>query len=108
MDLPARFEVCGTCDGLGKHVNPNIDREAYVKQLKESGVDPLTLAQMLEGDWDAVAGTADAADRPRVLLKAAKAALRLRDPDGAAKRIDAIAMATEVGISQPSTRTAHR
>jgi phage terminase large subunit-like protein len=36
--------------------NPNIDREEYVKTLKESGIDPLTLDQLLKGDWDAVAG----------------------------------------------------
>lgn len=36
--------------------NPNIDRESYITQLKESGIDPLTLAQLLKGDWDAVAG----------------------------------------------------
>lgn len=26
VDFPAKFEVCGTCEGRGKHVNPNIDR----------------------------------------------------------------------------------
>lgn len=36
--------------------NPNIDRDAYVTALRESGVDPLTLAQLLDGDWDAVPG----------------------------------------------------
>lgn len=36
--------------------NPNLDREDYVKQLREAGVDPLTLAQLLDGDWDAVPG----------------------------------------------------
>jgi hypothetical protein len=28
----------------------------YIETLKESGVDPLTLAQLLDGDWDAVPG----------------------------------------------------
>ncbi len=36
--------------------NPNLDRADYIKQLQDSGVDPLTLAQLLAGDWDAVAG----------------------------------------------------
>ncbi len=36
--------------------NPHIDREAYIEQLRESGLDPLTIAQLLDGDWDAVAG----------------------------------------------------
>ena len=25
VELPIRFEVCGTCDGKGTHVNPSID-----------------------------------------------------------------------------------
>jgi phage terminase large subunit-like protein len=36
--------------------NPHIDREDYVKQLKESGIDGILLDQLLRGDWDAVAG----------------------------------------------------
>lgn len=36
--------------------NPHIDREDYVRQLKESGIDGILLAQLLRGDWDAVAG----------------------------------------------------
>lgn len=36
--------------------NPNIDRAEYVAQLRESGIDRLTLEQLLNGDWDAVAG----------------------------------------------------
>jgi phage terminase large subunit-like protein len=35
--------------------NPNLDREEYVTQLRESGVDPLTLEQLLAGNWDAIA-----------------------------------------------------
>lgn len=36
--------------------NPHIDRDDYVRQLKESGVDGVVLDQLLNGDWDAVAG----------------------------------------------------
>ena len=36
--------------------NPHIDQEDYIKQLKESGIDGILLAQLLRGDWDAVAG----------------------------------------------------
>lgn len=36
--------------------NPHIDRDDYVRQLRDAGVDPITLAQLLRGDWDAVAG----------------------------------------------------
>lgn len=35
--------------------NPHIDREEYVATLRESGIDPLTLRQLLDGNWDAVA-----------------------------------------------------
>lgn len=36
--------------------NPHVDRADYATQLRDSGVDPLTLSQLLEGDWDAIAG----------------------------------------------------
>ena len=36
--------------------NPHIDQADYVRQLKESGIDGILLAQLLDGDWDAVAG----------------------------------------------------
>lgn len=36
--------------------NPHIDREEYVKQLRESGITGLLLDQLLKGDWEAVAG----------------------------------------------------
>jgi hypothetical protein len=36
--------------------NPHLDRDDYVRQLKESGIDGLLLDQLLNGDWDAVAG----------------------------------------------------
>lgn len=36
--------------------NPHIDQAEYIATLKESGIDPITLAQLLRGDWDAVIG----------------------------------------------------
>lgn len=36
--------------------NPHIDQADYVTQLKDSGIDGILLAQLLNGDWDAVAG----------------------------------------------------
>lgn len=36
--------------------NPHIDQADYVKQLKEAGIDGILLAQLLDGNWDAVAG----------------------------------------------------
>ena len=31
-DLPAKFEVCPTCEGKGKHVNPSIDDNGITGQ----------------------------------------------------------------------------
>lgn len=36
--------------------NPHIDQADYIRQLKEAGIDGILLAQLLKGDWDAVAG----------------------------------------------------
>jgi phage terminase large subunit-like protein len=36
--------------------NPNLDREDYVRQLLDAGVDVVTLEQLLKGNWDAVPG----------------------------------------------------
>jgi hypothetical protein len=30
--LPARFEVCGRCEGHGTHLNPNIGNHAYTRE----------------------------------------------------------------------------
>jgi hypothetical protein len=30
--IPVRYEVCGTCEGKGKHVNPNIDRNGLTAE----------------------------------------------------------------------------
>lgn len=32
VDFPAKFEVCGTCEGRGSHVNPNIDRNGISEE----------------------------------------------------------------------------
>lgn len=29
VDLPAKYEVCGTCEGNGTHLNPSIGQHAY-------------------------------------------------------------------------------
>jgi phage terminase large subunit-like protein len=36
--------------------NPNLDREEYIRTLRESGIDPITLDQLEKGNWDAVPG----------------------------------------------------
>jgi hypothetical protein len=37
--LPARFEVCGRCEGRGKHVNPAIDAHGLTREDFESDPD---------------------------------------------------------------------
>ena len=31
-ELPARFEVCGSCEGHGTHLNPSIGQHAYTAE----------------------------------------------------------------------------
>ena len=32
MEIPFVWAVCGTCDGKGRHVNPNIDRQGLTRE----------------------------------------------------------------------------
>lgn len=32
ITIPAMYEVCGTCDGKGKHVNPSIDSHGLSRE----------------------------------------------------------------------------
>lgn len=32
LEIPAVYEVCGTCDGKGKHVNPSIDAHGLSRE----------------------------------------------------------------------------
>jgi len=32
VSLPAKFEVCGTCQGRGSHVNPSIDSQGITQE----------------------------------------------------------------------------
>lgn len=32
MTIPAKYEVCGTCDGHGSHVNPSIDSQGLTRE----------------------------------------------------------------------------
>ncbi len=51
------------CDGVRRRFfpakikdNPHVDEAEYRRDLIESGIDPITLDQLLNGDWDAIAG----------------------------------------------------
>lgn len=36
ITLPARFEVCPTCEGKGRHVNPSIDAHGLTREETDS------------------------------------------------------------------------
>ena len=48
--FPAKFEVCGTCDGRGTHVNPSIDAGGITQQ--EFDDDPQFRADYFGGAYD--------------------------------------------------------
>lgn len=96
-DIPIRFRVSANPGGIGHaHIkaryikdakgrdpsgpnrqffratiddNPNMNREEYVAQLRDAGVDPLTLEQLLVGNWDAITGGRFKRDRFRYYEK---------------------------------------
>lgn len=50
IDLPWIFDVCGTCNGHGSHVNPSID--AHGISADEFAEDPDFEAQYFSGAYD--------------------------------------------------------
>lgn len=48
--VPIKFEVCGTCDGKGKHVNPSID--AHGISPEEFAEDPDFKEEYMNGTYD--------------------------------------------------------
>lgn len=50
IDLPAKFEVCGTCEGKGTHVNRNIDGNGLTREDFEE--DPDFEEAYFRGDYD--------------------------------------------------------
>lgn len=49
--IPARYEVCETCSGKGKHVNPSIDAGHGITQ-EEFDEDPDFRESYVRGDYD--------------------------------------------------------
>ena len=49
-DLPAKFEVCGTCSGKGSHVNPSIDGNGLSRE--DFDADPDFEESYFRGDYD--------------------------------------------------------
>jgi hypothetical protein len=50
VEFPARYEVCGLCDGHGKHVNPSID--AHGISAEEFYEDPDFREEYFAGTYD--------------------------------------------------------
>lgn len=50
VTLPAKFEVCGTCNGRGKHVNRNIDGNGLTAE--DFAEDPDFEEAYFRGDYD--------------------------------------------------------
>lgn len=46
INLPARYEVCETCDGKGSHVNPSIDSQGLSREDFDEDPD------FAEGYWE--------------------------------------------------------
>jgi hypothetical protein len=49
-EIPARYDVCGTCDGRGTHVNPSIDRHGI--SAREFHEDPGFREDYFSGVYD--------------------------------------------------------
>ena len=50
LELPAKFEVCGTCEGRGTHVNPSIDGNGL--SAEDFAEDPDFEEAYFRGDYD--------------------------------------------------------
>ena len=50
VEIKAQYEVCGTCDGKGKHVNPSID--AHGISAEEFAEDPDFAEDYFRGRYD--------------------------------------------------------
>lgn len=49
-EIPARFEVCWTCDGKGRHVNPSIDSNGLTAE--DFAEDPDFAEEYMSGAYD--------------------------------------------------------
>lgn len=50
VTVPARFDVCGTCDGRGAHVNPSIDSHGLTRD--DFAADPDFADEYFGGAYD--------------------------------------------------------
>lgn len=52
VSFPSKFEVCGTCRGKGKHVDPAIDGNGITAEEWDRGWDQDERESYLAGDYD--------------------------------------------------------
>lgn len=52
--FPAKYEVCGRCDGEGKHVNPNIDGHGISAEEWENEWDEESRENYFNGVYDVI------------------------------------------------------
>ncbi len=52
ISLPAKFEVCGTCNGKGRHVNPSIDSHGITAEEWENDWDDESREDYFSGAYD--------------------------------------------------------
>lgn len=57
VEFPAKFEVCGTCDGKGSHVNPSIDSEGI--SAEDFAEDPDFEESYFAGHYDQTCNECD-------------------------------------------------
>jgi hypothetical protein len=50
IEIPAEYEVCGTCEGKGSHVNPSIDSHGLTRE--DFDEDPDFAESYMRGDYD--------------------------------------------------------
>ena len=50
VDIPAKYAVCDTCNGKGKHVNSSIDRHGLSRE--DFDEDPDFMEEYLNGTYD--------------------------------------------------------
>lgn len=55
ISLPAKFVVCGRCDGKGAHVNPSIDGNGLTRE--DFDEDPDFAESYFAGDYDVTCDT---------------------------------------------------
>lgn len=92
LNLPAKFEVCGTCEGRGTHVNPNIDGNGLTAE--DFAEDPDFEEAYFRGDYDVTCKTCHGArvvaepDTARMTFGQKRALVRHRRSEAESARDD--------------------